>query len=101
MPAEVVKALKVLPRAEAIQLVSDVPRDNASYIIRSVCSCKGTAIGRDGKLHQSADDKVKVVWKLKLIVDHYQIVNAANGLVLDGSGDRPAQKRASCATRLS
>jgi hypothetical protein len=83
-----------MPRAEAIQLVSHVPRDDANDVIRSVVSRKSAAIGRDGKLYQSVGT-VRVVWKLKQVGDQYQIVNAANGLVLDGSGDQPALKRAS------
>jgi hypothetical protein len=94
VPAEVVKALKSLPRAEAIQLVSDVPRDDANEIIRSIVSRRSIAIGRDGKLYQSVGT-MRVAWNLKQVGDQYQIVNAANGMVIDGSGDQPALKRAS------
>ena len=93
IPADVVKALKNLPRAEALQLRLDEPRDDGTFSIRSVCSRKGFVIGRAGKVFQLTLSKSRVVWKLNQVGDHYQIINTANGLVLDGSGDQPTARR--------
>jgi hypothetical protein len=93
IPAEVVKALKNLPRAETLQLRSDEPRDDGTYAIRNVSSRKGFVLGRDGKMSQLADSKSRVVWKLNQVGDQYQIINTANRLVLDGSGDQPNLRR--------
>jgi hypothetical protein len=98
IPADVVEALKELPRAETVQEKSDEPRAGVAYLIRSVGSRKLLAIekGRkeDGaKVIQDSSSESRVVWKLERIGDAYRIVNTENGLVLDGSGSGPISQR--------
>jgi hypothetical protein len=88
IPAEVVMALKDLPRAEAVGQRSDDPRDNRKFLIRSVSARKGVVIGRDGKAYQLAVSKARVVWGLKQVGDDYLIIDTANGLALDGSANQ-------------
>jgi hypothetical protein len=94
LAAELVKALKTLPRADAVQERSDEPRDDATYIVRSAKTRKGIVVGRDGGAQQLTLSKARVVWRLNRVGDYFQIINSANGLLLDGAADQATLRRA-------
>jgi hypothetical protein len=96
--ADVIEALKKLPRAEHVQDKSDEPRGGRAYVIRSVESRKALAIEKgeamDGtKVVQESSPDLHVVWKLEINGDAFQIINTKNGLVLDGAGSGPISQR--------
>jgi hypothetical protein len=94
IPAEVVKALNDLPRADEINQLTDDARDDGAYVIRNVSTRKGFVIGKGGKVSQHADGKARVVWRLKQVGDYYLIINTATNLVLDGSESQTILVRA-------
>ena len=99
VPDHVIKALKKLPRAEAVQEKSDDPRDGKTYIIRSVLTRKRLAIEKGSKVDgskviQDASRETHVIWKLQQVGDSFRIINGASGLVLDAAGaNGPLEQR--------